>query len=98
MPMRKFSSHHSKYAAQRRAKIHIEAEAWRAISTTERRQYRNQFVAVHHGQVIDHDADRLRLYRRIREKLGDVPVLITPGGAPHPREFQILSPRLDEQR
>lgn len=98
MPTRKFLCHRSTRAAQRRAKIHIEAEAWRAIPTTERRQYRNQFVAVHDGQVMDYDTDRLLLYRRVREKLGDVPVLINPGGAPHPREFQILSPRLDEQR
>jgi hypothetical protein len=83
---------------QRRAKIHAEAEAWRAIPAAERRQYHNQFVAVHDGQVIDHDADRLLLYRRVREKLGSVPVLITPGDAPHPREFQILSPRLGERR
>jgi hypothetical protein len=95
--MRKTSFHHSTQAAQRRAKIHIEAEAWRAIPTAERRQYHNQFVAVHDGQIIDHDPDRLQLYRRIRKKVGDVPVLITPGGAPHPREFQIRSPHLGER-
>ena len=98
MPTRKFSFHRSKRAVQRQAKIHIEAEAWRAMPEAERRRYRNQFVAVHNGQVIDHDADRLLLYRRVREKLGDVPVLITPGGTPHPCEFQILSPRLGERR
>jgi hypothetical protein len=96
--MRKTSFHHSTQAAQRRAKIHIEAEAWRAMPEATRRRYRNQFVAVHNGQVIDHDADRLLLYRRVRKKLGDVPVLITPGGASHPYEFQILSPRLGERR
>ena len=75
-------------AVQRRARIHTEAEAWRVIQATEGAKYSDEFVAVHAGQVIDHDADRLTLYHRVRGELGDVPVLITPGGTPSPREFQ----------
>lgn len=81
--------------AARRAKIHTEAKAWRSLPEAERSRYQGQFVAVHEGRVIDHDADRLQLYRRVREQLGDMPVLITPADAPHPREFRLLSPRLD---
>ncbi len=83
--------------AARRAKIHAEAEAWRTMPESERNLYRGQFVAVHKGQIIDHAVDRLLLYRRVREKLGNVPVLITPAGEPHPREFQLLSPRMDKR-
>ena len=97
MPTQKFSFHCSTRAAQRQAKIHIEAEAWRVIPEALRHQYHTQFVAVHDGRIIDHDANRVLLYRRVREKSGDVPVLITSGDAPGPREFQILSPCLDEQ-
>jgi hypothetical protein len=85
-------------SAKRRAKIHTEAEAWRAMPEVERSQYRGQFVAVHQGQVIDHDPDRLQLYRRVREQLGNIPVLITPARESHPREFQILSPRLEPRQ
>jgi hypothetical protein len=97
-PSARDASRASSATAWRRAKIHAEAEAWRALPEATRRGYGNGFVAVHEGQVIDHDADRLTLYRRVRERLGDEPVLITPADAPAPREFQILSPRLERMR
>ena len=84
-------------SVSRRAKIHAEAEAWRALPPTERNKYGDEFVAVHNGRVIDHDPDRLTLYRRMRAQLGNTPALITPAGAPSPREFLLLSPRLDER-
>jgi hypothetical protein len=84
--------------AWRRAKIHAEAEAWRALPETVRRRYSSEFIAVHEGQVIDHDPDRVTLHLRVRERLGDTPVLITPADAPDPREFQMLSPRLERTR
>ncbi|PKO22017.1 MAG: hypothetical protein CVU38_11635 [Chloroflexi bacterium HGW-Chloroflexi-1] len=81
--------------AWRRAGIHIEAKAWRAMPATVRRRYGSEFVAVHNGQVVDHDPDRLVLYRRVHERVGNVPVLITPADAPSPREFWILSPHFE---
>lgn len=82
-------------SAERRAKIHAEAEAWRALPEPARQGYGQDYVAIHEGQVVDHDADRLALYRRVRERLGDVAVLITPASAPSPREFHVHSPRLE---
>ena len=79
----------------RQAKIHAEAAAWRSLPPAEQRSYGDDFVAVHNGQVVDHDGDRLILYRRIRTRFGDVPVLITLASAPSPREFQMLSPRVE---
>jgi plasmid stability protein len=81
--------------ALRRAKIHAEAQAWQKMPNAERQQYQGNFVAVHEGQVIDCDPDRLALYHRVRKKLGDVPVLIT--NTLSPREFRIISPRLGEK-
>lgn len=75
----------------RRAKIHVEAETWRSLLPAVRRSYGDNFVAVHNGQVVDHDSDHLTLYRRIRASFGDVPVLITPASASSPREFQLLA-------
>ena len=47
------------------------------------------------GNVIDHDLDRLILYRRVRQKMGDLPLLITPANAKHPREIRLLTPRFE---
>ena len=80
---------------ERRAKIHTEALAWRAMPEETRRAYGDAFVAVHDGKVIDHDADRLTLFRRVRQKMGQVPVLITPANANHPREIRVLTPHFE---
>ena len=80
---------------ERRAKIHTEAVAWRAMPEETRCAYGESFVAVHDGKVIDHDLDRLTLYRRVRQKMGDVPVLIRPANVNHPREIRLLTPRFE---
>ena len=82
----------------RRAKIHAEAETWRSLPANVQHSYGEDFVAVHNGQVVDHDRDRLTLYRRIRGRFYDVPVLITPAHSPSPREFQLLSPRMERSQ
>jgi len=79
----------------RRTKIHAEAEAWRSLPATVQRSYGEDFVAVHNRQVVDHHRDRLTLYRRVRARFGDVPILITPANAASPREFRIISPRVE---
>lgn len=79
----------------RQAKIRAEAGAWRSLPPTIRRSYGDDFVAVHNGEVVDHEADRLTLYRRVRMRFGDIPVLITPASASSPREFQMHSPRVE---
>ncbi len=80
---------------ERRASIHAEALAWQAIPETMRRSYGDDFVAVYNQEVIDHDPDRLTLYRRVHKKLGDVPILISPADAPAPREIYVLTPRFE---
>ena len=75
-----------------RAEISDEGEAWRFLPAATRRNYGEDFVAVHNREVVDHDTDRLTLHRRNRPRFSDVPVLITPANSPSPREFQLLSP------
>jgi hypothetical protein len=41
------------------------------------KKYKNQFVAMYQGEVVDHDADQSLLFRRVLDKIGDVPFLIT---------------------
>lgn len=78
-----------------RAQISAEAEAWYARPAEDRQPYLGQYVAVRAGQVIDHDPDRVALYHRVRRQYPHTPVLITSAEARRPREFLILSPRLE---
>ena len=41
-------------------------------------EYAGQYIAMHHGKVVDHDSARADLSRRVRARYGRVPVLITP--------------------
>ncbi len=77
------------------ARISEESAAWYARPEADRKPYAGQYVAVLEGQVIDHDADRGDLYQRVRQRYPDTPVLITTAEARGPREFRILSPRLE---
>ena len=80
------------------ARIREEAAVWRTLPESERRQYSADFVAVFQGRVIDHDADRVALLRRVRAMVGDEPVLITPADAEAPREFRHIGLRRAESR
>ena len=58
-------------------------------------QYLGEYVALHQGQVVDHDPDSVCLEQRVAEKSGDVAVLIAPvTGAPH-RDLSTISFRLE---
>lgn len=59
----------------------------------ERESYAGQFVAVYQNAVVDHDADRLALYKRVRERHGHKAVLIIP--AEGPPEFNIISTHIE---
>lgn len=83
---------HYRTAAQRK-KIQAEMEWWQNLPDNQRAQYAGEYIAVHGRQVVDHDADRVRLHQRIRERYGHTAVLIIP--ADGPREIRILSPRLE---
>jgi hypothetical protein len=56
-----------------------EQEQWFARPVAERVQYRNQFVAVYQGKVVDHDPNQRELYIRVRQRFGAEPVLIING-------------------
>lgn len=77
------------------AKIQKEADFWHSQPVEARRPYLGQYVAVHDYQVVDHDADRRALYLRVRVKYPNTPVLLTEAEARSPREFMLLSPRLE---
>ena len=59
-----------------RRKIRAEGEAFRRMHAMLLDRYRGEYVAVHHGQVVDHDPQVRELSRRIRARFGKTPVLI----------------------
>ncbi|HEY7067567.1 MAG TPA: DUF5678 domain-containing protein [Chloroflexota bacterium] len=59
-----------------REKIDREAEAYTRLHCGLRDKFLGQWVAIHDGQLVDHDADSGALYHRIRAKFGRTAVLI----------------------
>lgn len=79
---------------QRVKKIHEEAERYRAQHAQLRLQYADKIIAMHDGEVVDSGEDLPEVYRRIRERFGDEPVLITRVGLEAIETYTIRSPRL----
>jgi hypothetical protein len=58
-------------------------------------KYLGQYVAIHNGELVDHDGDLLLLRTRIRQRFGRMPILlrkVTPD--PKLAELVIRSPHL----
>lgn len=62
---------------QERQKIEQESAAYRRQHAQIKTQYLGQYIAVHEGQVVDHDRDFAALRRRTRQQYGHTPVMIT---------------------
>ncbi len=82
-------------SAQRRRQLASEQAAWYARPPDERARYHGKFVAVHDGQVVDHDPDQRALYLRVRAHFGRTPVLIVRADWDKPPVYTIYSPRLE---
>jgi len=61
----------------RRQKIHAEFEKYRALYSELKAKYLGQHIALHDGQVVDHDADPTALVQRVRQRFGRLPILFT---------------------
>lgn len=59
-----------------REKIKAEADAFRSMHAELVEKYPRQYVAIHNGQVVDHDQDFQSLHTRIRQRFGRQPVLL----------------------
>lgn len=65
------------YLAQaRHDKIRAETQAFDALRKNLVEQYLDEYVAIHQGQVIDHDSDLRTLHLRVYARLGNTPVLL----------------------
>ncbi len=60
-----------------RRKISEESKIYRQRHAELKTQYLGQYIAMHDGQVVDHDADFQTLHQRIRQRFERTPVMIT---------------------
>jgi len=78
------------------AQLLVEQTAWYHRSPAERAAYHNEFVALYQGEVVDHDANRLALLRRVRHKFGQMPVAIIPAAQTALPDYLIHHPQVAE--
>lgn len=78
--------------------IEREQRAYEAQHPALLKQYAGQYIAMREGQVVDHDAERSALGRRIRARFGQETLLITPVLAHAQREIRVRSPHLVEKK
>jgi hypothetical protein len=77
----------------RQEKIRTETEAFHQQYDELSAKYPNQYVALHQGQIIDHDPDLRTLHLRVFNRLGHVPVLLKQVTDGPDREWVFRSPR-----
>ncbi len=84
------------YIAQfRYEKIRAETEAFNQQREKLLAKYPGQYVAIHNGQVIDHDPDLRTLHLRVFERLAYTPVLLKRVTNKPERELMFRSPRFE---
>jgi hypothetical protein len=76
-------------------KIHEETEAFWAMQAELASKYAGEYVAMHEGQVVDHDSDVIRLEQRVAERFAETPLLIAPVADAPQRDLYSVSFRLD---
>lgn len=65
------------YLKQRRhERIQDEIRAYIALHSELKEKYLGEWVAIYEHQLVDHDPETIELYRRVRVKYGNAPVLI----------------------
>jgi hypothetical protein len=60
-----------------RRKISEESKIYHQRHAEMKALYLGQYIAMHNGQVVDHDPDFQALHQRIRQQFGRTPVMIT---------------------
>ena len=81
-----------------REKLRAERQAFDRQKEVLLAQYRGEYVAVHQGQVIDHDPGLGVLHSRVFARLGSMPVLLKRVTDEPDREWVFRSPRFERSR
>ena len=71
-----------------------EVAAYEAMHAQLWQQYPNQYIAVHQGEVVDYDSNKVTLLSRIRKQYGNQVVLIRQVLPDLPKPFVFRSVRL----
>ncbi len=82
----------------RHEKIRAETEAFEQQRATLLTDYRDEYVAIHQGQVIDHDPNLRTLHLRVFDRLGHTPVLLKWVGDEPERELIFRSTHFERGR
>ncbi len=61
---------------QQQQQLDQEIAAYEGMHSSLVKTHSGKWVAVHQQKLVDHDEDRIRLYRRIKAKYNQTPVLI----------------------
>ena len=75
-----------------------ELEAFLAMHPELVDQYLDQYVAIHQGEVVDHDGDFINIHDRVRQRFGQQPVLIRRVTGKPEREWVFRSPRFESDQ
>lgn len=59
-----------------RRKISEESQLFHQQHTELKARYLGQYIAMHEGEVVDHDADFQALRQRVRQRFGPTPVMM----------------------
>lgn len=76
--------------------IDREEAAFRRLHPALRRKYLGQYVAIHGGELVDHDTDQVALYLRVKDNFPNRFVWIAPVREKPEEEYVMRSPRLVE--
>ncbi len=76
-------------------KVRQELQAFEQQRPSLLKEYQGQYIAMHQGQVIDHDVDLRVLHQRVFARLKHTPVLLKRVTAEPERELVFRSPRFE---
>lgn len=79
-------------AALRREQLEQEIAAYEAMHARLWQEMPGMWVAIHNGELVDHDRDKVELYRRVSERFGRKPVLLREVRAEAIEEIRLRTP------
>ena len=88
---------HAFLRAQARRLMRRESEAFRTMHSALLEKYPGQFIAIHRGQLVDHDTDQLALFMRIEQQLPEQVVLIVQVVSDIEEVYTVRSPRFERE-
>lgn len=80
-----------------RAIMNQNVQAYKSMHAELVKQYRGQYVAIHDGQLVDHDPDPVTLLQRVRKNYPNQVILRRKVGTVPERELRVRHPRIDIQ-